>query len=510
MLTFVLLIALQQCYAIQLTMYTVPWCGHCQKLRAELDKSTFVPTLNEWNIGHSVNEAGPLLAPKLAVDVSFVNCEEEKEVCESVGVFGYPEIVASVEPVEEAEADARNDDALLAPFVHASLSQLPLKYPGRDRSAAAIGEWIRSLASPPALLVSSLADGYTSLDRRVDSPVLTLTCANLDQRLSFLRDQETALLPLIVDATTVGTPLLSLVDDGVDACRLAYQASLDATPTVLPPAAATGGALATWLADARTPLCDEHSIAAYGLGRPFLFMHLIADDLANDPSSASAQAHATLCTVSSALRAENVSLRFAWLSHKKWSGTRAGLSGKVYPSVHIDDIRHVNSRYVLPEDVDLTGKEGVRALTTFARAFEAGELTKARVSEPVPEDDVEEAGRVRSLVLSSFDEAVLGRPHGTLVMFHSPSCGTCQTTYPVFEGLAREFAAQWPSTLRFARANAWENDWQFDVTGVPDFRYFAPDGTVTEYHDTDFTAEGLGAWIENVLGVSRKVAKSEL
>jgi thiol-disulfide isomerase/thioredoxin len=452
-------------------------------------------------------EVGSDVADLLSLSLVSVDCEAKKEVCEGAKVFGYPEIVA----VSDGSLDAAGDDEahLLRPLVRTVLSLLPLKYPGRDRSAAAISEWARSLATPPATAAASLADAYTSLGRRPASPLLTLTCATGDDRHTFLRQQASALTPLIEDATRLGTPLVSLVDEKAQGgCRLAYHTSQDASPTLLPPAAASG-ALATWLADARTPLCDEHSIAAYGLGRPFLFMHLVADDLANDPSSPSALAHDTLCTVSSALRAENVSLRFAWLNHKKWSGTRAGLSGTVYPAVHIDDIRTVNSRYVLPEDTSLAGEEGVRALTAFARAFEAGELTKARVSEPVPADDVERAGKVRDLVLTSFAGAVNGRPHGTLVMFHSPSCGTCQTTYPVFEELAREFEPQWETTLRFARANAWENDWEFDVTGVPDFRYFAPDGTVTEYHDTDFTATGLRSWIETkVLGVSTE--RSEL
>lgn len=57
---------------------------------------------------------------------------------------------------------------------------------------------------------------------------------------------------------------------------------------------------------------------------------------------------------------------FAWLDKHEWDGTRAGLSGAVYPALTIDDIRYSNRRYSFDESTSITA---ANVLTVIAFLF---------------------------------------------------------------------------------------------------------------------------------------------
>jgi thiol-disulfide isomerase/thioredoxin len=192
------------------------------------------------------------------------------------------------------------------------------------------------------------------------------------------------------------------------------------------------------------------------------------------------------------LRAEPVA--FAWLDKSQWDGVRAGLSGTRYPALTIDDIRFVNRRYAYDESAPIT----TPAVVAWVQKLLAGQLAHTNFSQPLALAADNAAAAVKVLVLDNFAELVERRSTNLFVMFHSPTCGTCQSLYAPFEQLARHYAGD--ARLSFLKGEAWMNDFPewLRLSGVPDLRFFAADQRQRslEFEGNDRSFDAMRRWLD--------------
>lgn len=240
-----------------------------------------------------------------------------------------------------------NAFTVFAPQTDTATSENVLKkYTSRDRTANEIANWLSRQLAPPVqtiaddaelnvfqqragriAVIGAVKDVESSTGKRVMRALTTVADQLEDVSVAVMLDEKH-------DENSAHVALLRTFDEP----RLFYRDTLDDG----------GEALAKWVHAHRKPLLDRHSIAAYGLDEPLVFLH--RDLSANALSDA-----ATVAAVRAAakhFRGEPIA--FAWLDAAEWDGVRSGLSGKRYPALTIDNILRVNRRYAFDERTMIT------------------------------------------------------------------------------------------------------------------------------------------------------------
>ena len=108
-------------------------------------------------------------------------------------------------------------------------------------------------------------------------------------------------------------------------------------------------------------------------------------------------------------------------------------------------------------------------LVTFATQVADGTLLPERMSEDIPEDDMD--GDVRIVVGDSFDEIVRDPTKDVLIEVYAPWCGHCQALEPTYHKLATRFKDV--SSVVIAKMDGTKNEHAaIDVEGFPSIYFF--------------------------------------
>jgi protein disulfide isomerase len=440
-----------------LVSFVAGWCPHCQRLKGEL----------------------PTLATRLqdlGVRVVTVDCVANAATCASASVSGYPTIK----------------------FVHGAKV---VKFSQRQRDAGALEAFVRRIVGP---LVEIVRDADNLAQFRALSPRDAVL-------MGVSRDETTALKALLEDAAarlnahddeSVRVALMLDASVPADGAHVVLLRSFDEPRLFYDGASDDGAALYAWVRAHRKPLLDKHKKGVYSSKEPIVFLHRDITDGARDDSDVVDAVR----EASRQLRAEPVA--FAWLDKNEWDGVRAGLSGKRYPALTIDDIRFVNRRYAYDENAAITTPDVV----AWVQKLLAGQLAHTNFSQPLALAADNAAATVKVLVLDNFADLVERRSTNLFVMFHSPTCGTCQSLYAPFDQLARHYAGD--ARITFLKGESWMNDFPewLRLSGVPDLRFFgANSGRVSrEFEGNDRSFDKMRQWLDKQLQQSPTTPHDEL
>jgi len=100
----------------------------------------------------------------------------------------------------------------------------------------------------------------------------------------------------------------------------------------------------------------------------------------------------------------------------------------------------------------------------FVKDYFDGNLKKFLKSQALPEDW--DAGDVKTLVNSNFDEIAKDKTKDVFIMFYAPWCGHCKAMAPTWDELGKKYSAK--KDLVIAKVDATENEIDgFDIEGFP-------------------------------------------
>jgi len=428
-----------------LVAFVVAWCPHCVRLKAEL----------------------PSLAASLAtlnVRVATVDCDAMKDACVQHGAHGFP---------------------TLRLFIANRNSSVECKL--RDRSAASLLQFVRR----HFVRFDTIADAEQLASFAAAHRVALLgVVAPSSERRSGLEALLGGVATRLADDDDVSVGVALMLDAAHDAslAHVALLRTFDEPRKYYDGSADDVDALYRWVRAHRKPLLDKHRKGVYSNDEPLVFLH-------RDVSAGAARDDDVVAAVRAAsLELQYEPLSFAWLDKSQWDGVRAGLSGQRYPALTIDDLRFVNRRYAYDERKAITTADVV----AWVRQLLAGTLAHTNFSQPLSLAAGNAQAPVKTLVLDNFDELVERRTTALFVLFHSPTCGTCQKVYAPFARLAESFAGD--ARVRFLSGESWMNDFPewLQLSGVPDLRFFgAASGRETrEFAGNDRSFEAMRAWLD--------------
>lgn len=147
------------------------------------------------------------------------------------------------------------------------------------------------------------------------------------------------------------------------------------------------------------------------------------------------------------------------------------------------------------------------SLTSFMKAYAAGEVPVHMKSEALPEDW--NANPVKVLVGSNFNEVALDTTKFVFVEFYAPWCGHCKKLAPEWDLLAEKVAEL--ENVVIAKMDATANDLDSnheDVQGFPTLRLYKLDNSVVEYSG-ERNVEKLYEWLVDQVSVEDVAASSD-
>jgi len=143
---------------------------------------------------------------------------------------------------------------------------------------------------------------------------------------------------------------------------------------------------------------------------------------------------------------------------------RLGLSGKVVPSLSIDNLE-TGQHFAFDESKDPT-KE---LITSWVQDYVDGKLEPTIRSEEIPADN---SGPVKVVVAKSFDQIVKDPTKDVLVEFYAPWCGHCKQLAPIYEEVGKEYTSSDKVVIAKIDATANDVDPKLNIRGFPTIKFF--------------------------------------
>ncbi|OUM64207.1 hypothetical protein PIROE2DRAFT_51355 [Piromyces sp. E2] len=379
---------------LALVKYFAPWCGHCKALAPEFAKAA--TTLKEDKI---------LLAE--------VDCTVESDICNEVGVRGYPTLKVYRNGKASDYKGQRTADSIVS---YMKKQNLP------DVTAIKAEDFEKFSASDKVVVVGFVkkdSDEYKALEANAKEL--------RDQFVfGYIDDEE---LAKKAGAQVPGIVLYKQFDDG----KAVMQGKISQE------------SIEEFVKVESVPLMDELGPENYSKymdsGLPLVY--LFTSD-AEDKKTVGAWCEAIAKKVQG-------KLNFVYIDAVKFSGHGKFLGLKEnWPAVIIQDVKQ-NTKYPYPQDKKIE-KE---ALEKFIEDFQAGKLEPYVKSQDVPEK--QEDG-VYNVVAKTFDEVVLDKSKDVLLLFYAPWCGHCKKLAPTYIEIAEEINKTEGSKVLVARMDATEND----------------------------------------------------
>jgi len=379
---------------LALVKYFAPWCGHCKALAPEFAKAA--TTLKEENI---------LLAE--------VDCTVESDICNEVGVRGYPTLKVYRNGKASDYKGQRTADSIVS---YMKKQNLP------DVTAIKADEFEKFSASDKVVVVGFVkkdSDEYKALEANAKEL--------RDQFVfGYIDDEE---LAKKAGAQVPGIVIYKQFDEG----KAVMEGKI------------TEESIEEFVKVESVPLMDELGPENYSKymesGLPLVY--LFTSD-AEDKKTVGAWCEAIAKKVQG-------KINFVYIDAVKFSGHGKFLGLKeTWPAVIIQDVKH-NTKFPYPQDKKIE-KE---ALEKFIEDFQEGKLEPYVKSQDVPEK--QEDG-VYNVVAKTFDEVVLDKSKDVLLLFYAPWCGHCKKLAPTYIEIAEELNNVEGSKVLVARMDATEND----------------------------------------------------
>jgi len=378
---------------LALVKYFAPWCGHCKALAPEYVKAA--AALKEENI---------LLAE--------VDCTVESDICNEVGVRGYPTLKVYRNGKPSDYKGQRTADSIIS---YMKKQNLP------DLTAIKADEFEKFSTSDKVVVVGFVKEGSD------EYKALEANAKELREQFvfGFIDDAE---LAKKAGAQVPGIVVYKQFDEG----KAVLEGEI------------TEESIKEFVKVESVPLMDELGPENYSKymdsGLPLVY--LFTTD-AEDKKTVGAWCEEIAKKVQG-------KINFVYIDAVKFSGHGKFLGLKEsWPAVIIQDVKH-NTKYPFPQDQKIE-KE---ALAKFIEDFQEGKLEPYVKSQDIPEK--QEDG-IYNVVAKSFDEVVLDKSKDVLLLFYAPWCGHCKKLAPTYKEIA-EAINETNDKVLIARMDATEND----------------------------------------------------
>ncbi|KAK0521073.1 protein disulfide-isomerase precursor [Tilletia horrida] len=440
-----------EAHPLSLLEFYAPWCGHCKKLAPEYK----------------------IAATKLKADgipLAKIDCTVETELCQEVGVAGYPTLK-----------------------VYRGKTDVASEY-GGPRQADGIVSYMRKQNQPALnhITSASAADKLKKQDRVVAIAYVSSASADKDALAAFRTTAEKER-----DAFTFGY---------VDDADLAKAAGIKSFPSIviyrsfdepelhypasepLKPAA-----IESFIKEASVPLIDEVGPQNFRLyadaGLPLVYYFTERDDPKKDD---------VLADLKPIAKEYKGKVNFVWIDAVKFAShaETLNLQTDLWPSVAIQDMG-AQTKYPLQK----LGAKPADTINTFVADFVAGKLQPSIKSEAAPTSQDES---VFVLVADEFDKVVSDHSKDLLVEFYAPWCGHCKKLEPTYAALGEKYASH-KDKITIAKMDATKNDIPpsagFSIQGFPTIK-FRPAGPSSTW--IDFEGERSLEGFTEFIGLNAK------
>jgi len=417
---------------LALVKYFAPWCGHCKALAPEFAKAA--DALKEENI---------LLAE--------VDCTVESDICNEVGVRGYPTLKVYRNGKASDYKGQRTSESIIS---YMKKQNLP------DVTAIKAEDFEKFSQSDKVVVVGFVKEGsdeYKALEANAKEMRDNFVFGYIDD----------AELAKKAGAAVPGLVVYKQFDEG----KAVFEGKM------------TEEAIKEFVNVESVPLMDELGPENYSKymesGLPLVYL-FTAD--AEDKKTVGAWCEAIAKKVQG-------KLNFVYIDATKFSGHAKFLGLKEeWPAVIIQDVKQ-NTKYPFPQDKKIEKED----LEKFFDDFQAGKLEPYVKSQDVPEK--QEDG-VYNVVAKTFDEVVLDKSKDVLLLFYAPWCGHCKKLAPTYIEIAEEINNTEGSKVLVARMDATENDipptspWN-DLEGFPTVILFKADDNTPIVYEGDRSKDSI-------------------
>mmetsp|Transcript_93623 Transcript_93623/g.265085 ORF Transcript_93623/g.265085 Transcript_93623/m.265085 type:complete len:525 (-) Transcript_93623:53-1627(-) len=436
-----------------LVEFYAPWCGHCKQFAPEYAAA-----------------AKQLKQAKTPVPLAKVDATAEVKIAEEYNVRGYPTIRLFIDGRDQEYTGGRTEHTIVA--------------------------WVLKKTGPPTVQLSDVAAAEAFVK---------------DNRLAVVAflDEDASVAPFETAARQLEDVMFAYSAQAVVAAR--YEASrpslkmffpFDEQIVSFPGDMQNPDEITSFVKAHRHPMVTafdgETAPDIFGDGRPIVFLFRDRDDkgdAAERELRKAAPGFGRRLLVSIAGSSEPMDQRL--------------MDYITVDPEELPTIRLVANPMASMTKFKLEGDVTEVSITSFVRAWEAGQLRAHMKSEPEP---TSQPGPVFTLVGTTFESVVKDPTKDVLVEFYAPWCGHCKKLEPVYRDVAKKFEAIQSVTI--AKIDATANDVEgIDIEGFPTIKLWRAGSKDDPLdYDGDRDVDSFAVWLEEKVthAFNREDLKTEL
>ncbi|KAG6831586.1 hypothetical protein H0H92_009059 [Tricholoma furcatifolium] len=439
---------------LMLVEFFAPWCGHCKALAPHYE------------------EAATELKEK-SIPLASVDCVDQADLCQSMGVTGYPTLKVYKNGTPSDYSGPRKADGIIS-YMH-------------KQSLPAVSE-----------VTSENHEEFIKADKLVVVAYLPTSTSDPAPAFSAVAEtnREEYLFGLSTDEASAEAA-------GVTGPALVVYRSFDEPKSVYPYpiSGATTEDIQQWIDDLSIPVIDEVSGENYAIyassDKPLAYLFL-------DPTKeGKEEAIAAIKPIAQKYKSK---VNFVWIDAVKFGDHAKALNlpEAKWPSFVVQNLQK-QLKYPIDQENEITPE----IVDSWVEQYLDGKIEPSLKSMPIPETQDE---AVYTVVGKSFDDVVYDDSKDVFIEFYASWCGHCKRLAPIWQTLAENFADR--KDLLIAKMEAQENDLPasvpFRVTGFPTLK-FKPAGSrdFIDY-EGDRSLESLTAFVEKHAKPAVVVAEPEV
>lgn len=396
----------QALHPSMLVEFYAPWCGHCKTLAPEWSKAALALDA----------ESNPIKLAK-------VDATEEKGIAGTYGIKGFPTIK----------------------FIKNGKDQ---EY-GGGRTMTEIVSWVQKKTGPAFVTISTTEDLEKFQESKEVFALGVFDSLDSDSAKAFItlaESDDTNVYAVTIDASVKSK--LAITGESVVVLKAFDDLRADMSVTTF-----DAEAVSSFVLKASTPLIQEFSdVSAKKIFGSAIQKHVLI--FTDKTSDSHAPTLATYKSVAPDFAGEMMFVNVP--SSEARVCEFFGITPEAMPAMVIADMAGGGG----VKKFFYEGAAVADEISTFARAFLAGELKATLKSEKVTPEDT--ASDVKVVKGTSFADIVLNNEKDVLVEFYAPWCGHCKKLEPIYDELALKLKAQ--ENIVIAKMDMTANE--IDVAGV--------------------------------------------